>query len=82
MTSKRSAKHSLRIETNEAHRGREVLRSGAVTLETRHLKRMRVSVTASKLIFHSGRLQPPLSKLTESSSYNMRLGIEMAMDDL
>jgi hypothetical protein len=31
------------------------------------------------LIFHSGRLQPPISKLTESSSYNMRLGIEMAM---
>jgi len=50
-----------------------------VSLETRHLKRMRVSVTASKLIFHSGRLQPPLSKLTESSSCNMRLGIEMAM---
>ena len=35
--------------TDPAHAG-----VGGATLETRHLKRMRVSVTASKLIFHSG----------------------------
>ena len=59
MTSKRSAKHSLRVEVDEAHRGREVYYQvadpayagvGGATLETRHLKRMRVSVTASKNI--------------------------------
>ena len=50
-----------------------------ISLETRNLKRMRVSVTASKLIFHSWGRQSPLSKLTESSARNMRLGIEMPM---
>lgn len=60
MISMLSAKHSLRVEADEAHRGREVYYQvadpayagvGGATLETRHLKRMRVSVTASKLIF-------------------------------
>jgi len=61
MTSMLSAKHSLRVEADEAHRGREVYYQvtdpayagvGGATLETRHLKRLRVAVPATPSTNH------------------------------